>query len=786
MGDRIKLSTYVTSMDRNNTNFPIQLFEYFKSLKWNESYDFLRYYQNIVREFVTRININSRGLLICHQMGYGKSMLAIAIAIELMSDLQPILLIAKSLQPNMRGAIKKYIVTRAKTDPTFHLARLDDSETEKWIDAHFAFVSMNAGNMLTQLDRTSGSQILDLETKMEQVTKLPSLEGKLLIIDEAHNIFRAITNGSKNGIGLYDAVMKAKNLKCVFLTGTPVVNDPFEVVPCFNMLSGGIPLLPEDYKEFGKLFKSDKNINNKEKFQNRIMGLVSCIGKNSEFGKAIGLKIDSNIGEFPEEKPLIVEHVPMTNEQYMMYQLARDKEMDEGGGGGNAGFSGKKSPIPQSSPAMTKPTSKVGSTYRVKSRQLSNYCAPPNQLTEKDPMMLTEVSSPKFEKIYENIEKNPNKLGLVYSQFTGVGGLGTFARFLDKKGWKCHNENKSTAFATEPELPRDDDVAPTKEEQVKDKTGSHDASHESSYPSANKFYFGSDQPPTCDYIDQIERDAYNSTWWKGSDESEMNFADTFTFDLENDSHSINGGTYLPTGAAETKHRSYAIISGNVPIAERARIIEMMVSPENKHGELCELLLVSATGAEGLDLKNIRFIYIMEPYWNLGRVLQIIARGVRNDSHSMLPANEKTVQAYIYLAVPPGSSDVISTTDTELYESSLVGQKVIDSFVEAICETSIECILNGESKCRVCNPTNEKLFTNDPSADVRNRDPCSQVTEKNITVQKVIVDGVEYNWEPFSDSVFGIRVFVFDDHVKRYKVLPEHDERFQKIADKVSP
>ena len=32
--------------------------------------------------------------------------------------------------------------------------------------------------------------------------------------------------------------MEAKNLKCVFLSGTPMINDPYEVAQLFNLLRG--------------------------------------------------------------------------------------------------------------------------------------------------------------------------------------------------------------------------------------------------------------------------------------------------------------------------------------------------------------------------------------------------------------------------------------------------------------------------------------------------------------------------------------------------------------------
>jgi hypothetical protein len=435
------LHKYTTKLDRNNTNFTIQLLEHFKKTKWGDEYSFLKYYQNIVRSYINDVDIDARGALVQHEMGLGKSILAVSIAIDMMKERQPIILLTKSLEPNMRGAIRKYIKLRTAVEPDYHLGRLSDKDLDDWINHNFSFVSMNASNMLKQMGKASEGHTAEefdiaLEKKFGEVLKMASLDNKLLIVDEAHNLFRAITNGSKNAIGLYDLVMKARNLKCMFFTGTPIANDPFELVPCFNMLGSkfGKITLPENYKDFNKLFVDEKNgrIKNKEKFQNRILGLVSYVSHHSNPGKAFGVDDPSTKAEFPEERPVVVERVHMDPDQYVMYGLARDKEKEEGSG------SKFTSARPVEAPSMTKPKSKAASTYRVKSRQLSNFCPPAGMREEKDPSMIPEqnLGSAKYRKMYENIQKHREQLGIVYSQFVGMGGLGTFSRYLDSLGWK--------------------------------------------------------------------------------------------------------------------------------------------------------------------------------------------------------------------------------------------------------------------------------------------------------------------------------------------------------------
>ena len=559
-------------------------------------------------------------------MGLGKSICAVAVSLDQIKDRQVIILLTKSLQQNMRSAIKKYVKMRGEVDPLYHVARLPASDLEEYIEKNFKFVSLNANNMITQMKRAAENDVVKefdvaLEKKLGEVLALSNLDGKLLIVDEAHNLFRAITNGSKNAKGLYDLIMKSKNLKLVFLTGTPISNDVFELVPCFNMLGSSRPnvaILPEFYEDFKKLYVGNTGfIKNKEKFQNRIFGLTSRVTHHSTPGaKAIvgEAKVDpSTIVEFPEELPIEVIKVNMDQDQWVMYSLAREKEKEE------SLFKGRRN---AEAPSMQKPKSSASSSYRVKSRQLSNYCPQSGYSGEKDPSKLPSgVTSPKFRAILKEIDERDSQLGLVYSQFVGIGGLGSFQRFLQEHNW----HEVSPPLITKKKSPGQ--IIEEFEHAAPGEEGELDESVEGA-------------KDVTEYISGIETEANigNNWWLLGANDDATK--DTASYSLDSDI--VTGGKHK---------RFYAVISGKVPVESRAYIQDMYNSAENMHGGIIDLLLISSTGAEGLDLKNVRHIHITEPYWNWGRIAQIKARGIRNDSHKDLPANEKNVATFVYLAIP---------------------------------------------------------------------------------------------------------------------------------------
>ena len=73
---------------------------------------------------------------------------------------------------------------------------------------------------------------------------------------------------------------------------------------------------------------------------------------------------------------------------------------------------------------------------------------------------------------------------------------------------------------------------------------------------------------------------------------------------------------------------------------------------NFMGECIKILMITASGAEGINLKNTRFVHIVEPYWNMVRLEQVIGRARRIASHMSLPEDLRTVKVFLYMSVIP--------------------------------------------------------------------------------------------------------------------------------------
>lgn len=89
-------------------------------------------------------------------------------------------------------------------------------------------------------------------------------------------------------------------------------------------------------------------------------------------------------------------------------------------------------------------------------------------------------------------------------------------------------------------------------------------------------------------------------------------------------------------------------STSVELREKYRRI--FNSPENKNGKIIKVIIGSPMISEGITLKNVRQVHILEPSWNMSRINQIIGRAVRNYSHHDLPEEDRNVEIYKYVSV----------------------------------------------------------------------------------------------------------------------------------------
>jgi hypothetical protein len=131
------------------------------------------------------------------------------------------------------------------------------------------------------------------------------------------------------------------------------------------------------------------------------------------------------------------------------------------------------------------------------------------------------------------------------------------------------------------------------------------------------------------------------------------------------------------------------------------------SEGNLNGRLLKAMMITKSGSEGISLKNVRRVHILEPYWNNIRLDQVIGRAIRTGSHLNLPLSKRNVQVFYYMST---MNEEQSKTTTQLIKSTDKGKtsdelvkdiadrktKIIAGFLKNLKEASIDCRVHSKA------------------------------------------------------------------------------------------
>ena len=137
---------------------------------------------------------------------------------------------------------------------------------------------------------------------------------------------------------------------------------------------------------------------------------------------------------------------------------------------------------------------------------------------------------------------------------------------------------------------------------------------------------------------------------------------------------------------------YVMITGDKTLTpDIARDLRLLTAPENKDGRQIKVVLISQTGAEGLDFKFIRQVHILEPWYNTSRTEQIIGRAVRTCSHKLLPFVKRNVEIYLHGTILEQPEE--EAVDLYVYRLAELKAVQIGQISRLLKEISVDCLLN---------------------------------------------------------------------------------------------
>jgi len=159
---------------------------------------------------------------------------------------------------------------------------------------------------------------------------------------------------------------------------------------------------------------------------------------------------------------------------------------------------------------------------------------------------------------------------------------------------------------------------------------------------------------------------------------------------------IDALTFKPQSEMESDFNParYAMITGDKALSpNNVDDFKLSTNTDNRYGKNIKVVLISQAGSEGLDFKFIRQVHILEPWYNMNRIEQIIGRAVRNCSHKDLPFNERNVQIFLHGSINRDKST--EAADIYVYRLAEVKALQIGLVSRLLKEISVDCLLNFE-------------------------------------------------------------------------------------------
>lgn len=672
-------------------------------------------YQKFLRDYM-QLNSPYRGILLYHGLGSGKTCSAIAIAEGMRKEKRILVLLPASLRHNFIGVVGKEGLKFCGAKE--YRSRNSGNNA---IKEYYTFISYNSSNVIKQLDAYG------------------SLDNHVIIVDESHKLLSMMANSlqgtSKQGGAIYDKLMNANNTKVVFLSGTPINTEAYEAGLMFNILRGYIEMntfliQSVDEKKYGPtwaLTAYEKMIQEMEEIdyieinkQNKLMTIHlrdvmsysdgfnelidKIIDQSAKAGVMINFEKTNKISLFPEDleefqrffvdirdprnerlinrdvfkrrilglvsyyrgaKPIYyprvneVEfvNVPMSHYQFQQYVEARLVEMD----------SERSSRISLAS-ASSKPGDSVkkGGLFRIFSREFSNFVFPPD--IDRPYLKHASIRKPGAKK--KEKPKITNKLA------------------------------EADIMANEMIEVSRDKLNERYQKRLDKSLAALDAGAETYLrpgPSGLDKY----SPKMKAILERVSKG-------EGKVLIYSNFRTLEGIEILSKVFDHNGFSLYKKGEAKKKGMKYALFTGTEDDKSRVDTLAAYNAYDNRYGDKLKVLMITSAGAEGLDLKCVRQVHIMEPYWTEIRAQQVIGRAVRVNSHIDLPAKDRFVDIFRYHSVftdyqRKEMKREPMSTDEYVYENAMIKQRVVDEILLMMKEVAVDCALNAfdnekEIKC----------------------------------------------------------------------------------------
>lgn len=170
---------------------------------------------------------------------------------------------------------------------------------------------------------------------------------------------------------------------------------------------------------------------------------------------------------------------------------------------------------------------------------------------------------------------------------------------------------------------------------------------------------------------------------------------------------------------------YTLITQDTNDTDLRRILTRVKQTDNKEGALCRVIVTSPRVSEGVDFRFIRQVHILDPWFNMSRLEQVVGRGLRTCSHSVLPPEEQNCTVYYHVCRFPDDRECI---DEAIYRRKVeVKARQIANVRRVLMESAMDCPLQLQ-----VNALDER-WLNLPVKQIRSQDG----KETNLTLSQMM-------------------------------------------------
>ena len=160
---------------------------------------------------------------------------------------------------------------------------------------------------------------------------------------------------------------------------------------------------------------------------------------------------------------------------------------------------------------------------------------------------------------------------------------------------------------------------------------------------------------------------------------------------------------------------YVLFTSEISDIEIRKAMIRLKRADNVNGSDIRVVIASPKVSEGVDFQFVRQIHVLDPWFNMSRIEQVIGRGMRTCSHSLLPFEEQNCTVYLHVCRYPNSKE--ETLDEYIYRTFVEEKAIkIAKVKRVVMESAMDCDL--------------QLNTNNLPAEWRNDLKIPQIRDQN--------------------------------------------------------